>query len=164
MDEVKLIDLSLGTVLVPTSDGYLIDENHARIAEIIKDYDSELELAWIPPDKRLPGDSPFAVIHRPMGKPEYIAFYADVCDERIIERIFIGDVKRHGGTILNEIDAKNAAVKAVQMKKQMDELDAQADKAQHVLKSPLHKYRMEGIDYFDDRPATPVESPKIFKV
>lgn len=158
------MDLSLGTVFVPTEGGGFVDENQARIAEIIKDYDPELELAWIPPDKRKPGDQPFAVIHRPMGKEAYVAFYMDTCDERIIERIFIGDVKRHGGTILNEIDAKNAAVKAVQMKKQMDELDAASDEAAHVLKSPLSKYRSNGVDYFDDRPARPVEPPKIFRL
>lgn len=158
------MDLSLGTVFVPTEGGYFVDENQARIAEIIKDYDPELELAWIPPDKRQPGDQPFAVIHRPMGKPEYVAFYADSCDERILERIFTGDVRNHGGTILDRVDAKNAAVKAVQMKKQIDELDEAADEAAHVLKSPLSKYRSNGVDYFDDRPARPVEAPKIFRL
>lgn len=158
------LDLSMGTVFVPTEGGGVVDENQARIAEIIKDYDPELELAWIPPDKRVPGDQPFAVIHRPMGKPSYIAFYADQCDERIIERIFIGDVKRHGGTILDEVDAKNAAVKAIAMKKQMDLMEDAADEAKHVLASPLSKYRSKGVDYFDDRPARPVEVPKIFRL
>lgn len=157
-----MIDLSLGTVLVPTEDGYIVDQNHQRIAEIIKDYDPTLELAWIPPDKRIPGDPPFAVIHRPLGKLEYIAFYAEVCDERILERIFMGDVRHHGGTILDRLDAANAAVRAITLKKQMEQLEDAADKSKHILASPQHNYRAEGFIFHDNKPATRVPEPKIF--
>jgi hypothetical protein len=157
-----MLDLSLGTVLVPTEDGYVIDQNHARIAEIIKDYDPDLELAWIPPDKRLSDDPPFCVIHRPVGLAAYIAFYSWVCDETILERIFMGDVRKQGNTILSRIDAKNAAIKALQMKRQMDQLDEASDKAKHILRSPQHNYTVDGVVYHDNKPATPVEKPKIF--
>lgn len=135
--------LDFGDVYVPAEDGTFISEKHARIAEIIKDYEPTLELAWIPPDKRNPGDKPFAVIHRPLGGQPYIVCYADEADERLLGRVFSMD--QAAGNPLAAMDAHNAAIKAVELKKQQEEMDEAHDLAASVLRSPLNVYKHNGV-------------------
>lgn len=156
------MDLDLGTVYIPTDYG-MVSENHVRIAEIIQDYDAEMFLCFIPADKRMPGDAPFAVIHRPVGKAEYVVFYADECDERILERLWTGDARKQGGheAILNRIDARNVAIKAVQMKKQMDEMAEQHEKAKAIFRSSKDTYIVDGIKIHASKPHERISSPKV---
>lgn len=137
--------MDLGMAYVPAEGGYLVSERHARIAEIISDYDPTLELAWIPPDKREPGDSPFAVIHRVPGQPDYIVCYSDDPDERLLARVFKGDNAKHD--VLSEIEAQNAAHKALRMKAEMEELEEANDLAASILRSNLHVYKHNGVKY-----------------
>lgn len=130
-------------VYVPGEGGVLVSEKQARIAEIIRDYDPELELAYIPPDKREPGDRAFAVVHRPLGKPAYVAFYADECDERLLARIFEGD-NRHNN-VMRSLEAKNAAAEAIRLKKQQEEMEEAHDVAQTILRSPLTRFKHNGV-------------------
>lgn len=138
------MDLDIGNVYVPAEGGYFVSERHARIAEIIQDYDPSLELAWIPPDKREPGDAPFAVIHRPLGQPDYVVCYSDDPDERLLARIFEGDKKN--GNVLDQIEAHNAAVKAMELKKQMEEAEERADLTSSILKGKYY-YQHNGVKY-----------------
>jgi hypothetical protein len=138
--------MELSGIGVPTEDGRWVSENHARIAEIIKDYDSELELAYIPPDKREPGDVPFAVVHRPMGKPAYVVFTSDSCDERLLTRLFAADGAKQGN-ILTNLDAHNAAVEVIRTKERMDEIEERDDLVHSIVKSPLNTYKHNGIKY-----------------
>jgi hypothetical protein len=133
-------------IAIPTDDGRWVSESHERIARIIKDYDPTLSLAYIPPDKREPGDVPFAVIHEPMGKPAYIVFTAETCDERILERLWAADTVKQGD-ILTNLDAHNAAVEAVKLKKKMDEQENRLDFVESVIKSPLNTYKHNGVKY-----------------
>lgn len=126
-------------------DNYWVDENHERIARIIKDYDPELELAFIPPANREPGDVPFAVIHRPAGQPAYIVGTYWHCDGRILEDLFMADNKQ--GDVLDRMDAHNAAVEAIRLKELADKEAETADLAWHILRSPLNTYKHDGIKY-----------------
>jgi len=130
---------------VVTDDGRWVSEHHERIARIIKDYEPTLELAYIPPDKREPGDVPFAVIHRPVDKPAYIVLTADVCDERILEQLFIADNKQ--GDALSRLDAHNASLEAIKMKEQLDREEEQQEITESIIKSPLNTYKHDGVTY-----------------
>jgi hypothetical protein len=132
-------------VYVPAEGGALVSERQARIAEIIKDYDPELELAYIPPAKREPGDRAFAVVHRPLGRPAYVAFYADECDENLLARVFAGDNAKHD--VMSDVAAKNAAHEALKLKKQMEDAEERKDLVQSIIKSPLNTYRHNGKVY-----------------
>jgi hypothetical protein len=65
---------------------------------------------------------------------------AKATPEDILERLFMGDLHRHGvDGVADRLDAHNAAVKAMQMKKHMDELDEQADLASFLItKAPFY--------------------------
>ncbi len=137
--------LGLPDVYVPTEEGYFVSESHARIAEIISDYDPTLRLAWIPPDKREAGDQPFAVIHAPLGRPEYIVCYADDANEALLERIFSMDSTKND--VWSQIERSQAAAEAVKMKKKMDEMEEAKDLTTSIIKSKKHVYRHDGVTY-----------------
>ena len=79
------------------------------IARILSDYDHELYLERLPsghPYLAEQPDKPYAVIHRPMGLPEYIVkvFPESMLDERILAQVFEWDTSRFGGK-LDKFDA-----------------------------------------------------------
>ena len=136
---------SLGNVYVPTVDGQFVSEKHARIAELISEYDPILSLAWIPPNRRDPRDPPFAIVARPVGGQEYVVCYAEECDERLLARLYGMDEKN--GSVMNTVDANNKAMRDLQQKKAQDELADQMEFTQSVLKSKKHTYRHKGVVY-----------------
>jgi hypothetical protein len=130
---------------VPTETGHFVNEDFARIAEIIKDYDHEMELAWIPPDKRRPTDiEPYAVIHRPLGGKEYVMFYIreDELDERVLARIFNGDLKQTN--VIQRLEAYDHAVQVLDLKKKMEQAEARQDFIKSVVGSHKHSFRHNG--------------------
>lgn len=139
------MNLDLGMAYVPAEGGYLVSERHARVAEIIQDYDPQLELAWIPPEKREPGDKPFAVIHRPDGQPPYVVCYADDPDERLLARVFSMDTNKND--VWQNLEYERAAYEAMRLKTQMEELQEQHDLAASILRSPKATYRHNGVVY-----------------
>jgi len=130
---------------IATPDGYFVSQEHKRIAEIIVDYDPRLRLVFIPPSERNYGDpteKPFAVAHFPEGKEPYIAFFAEECDERILERLFLNDTQKHD--MQARLDASDRAKEVIKMKKQIEDDEMKADIARSMWQSPLHTYRHNG--------------------
>lgn len=130
---------------IATPEGYFVSREHQRIAEIIQDYDPDLYLVFIPPADRNhddPTEKPWAVVHMPGGKAPYFVFYADECDERILERLWRND--QNVNNPLSELEAKEAAQQAIKYKKEMEQLEMQADIAKSMIRSPLHTYRING--------------------
>lgn len=142
-----ILDIGNIPVLDPES-GHFINGNHQRIAEIINDWNPDVYLCWIPPDKREGTElTPYAVIHMPPGKPQYVIFTLseEELDERVLERLWTNDTTKHN--VLSALEAREAAAEAVRLKKQMDEREEQKDFALSVLKSGLHTYRHNGKKY-----------------
>lgn len=126
---------------VPHSDGRWINERVSRIVEIIRDYDPNLEVCWIPPDKREPGDAAFAIVETGPSGLRTVAFYVQTeaeFDERILARVFAGDTTKND--VYGNLEAQNAAVEAIKLKRQMEAWEEEKDHMRHVLKSPLNKY------------------------
>src|SRR4030067_1411292 len=118
--------------------GYFISEQHRIIAEIIQDYNPDLYLMWIPPDKRgLDDTEPFAIVHMPIGKPQYVVRRCkdSEVDVRLLQWLWSGDTAREGNDILGSLEAYEAASKAIKLKEQEDQLAAQRDVALSVIKS-----------------------------
>lgn len=133
----------------PHSDGHWISDRVSRIVEIIKDYDDRIDVQWIPPETRGVNDPEFRLVTLDsLGKP-YVMFYVQSqaeFDERTLARIFSSDNAKNPLT-LSALDAHNAAVKAVQMKEQMERMEEANDFAHHVFKSPKARYRHNGRVY-----------------
>jgi hypothetical protein len=130
---------------VPAEDGSWVNEKTARIAELIQQYDHRLELRWIRPDQRVPGEPEFAVIEKSDDGREYVAFLIqneDFVDERLLGRIYAADNKDKN--VGDEAEAHNRAVRAVVEQEKRDEDAAVKDLALSMLKSQLHTYRHNG--------------------
>lgn len=136
-------------VYVPTESGQWVNEHYERLARVIKDYDPNLELGWIPPDKRTTDDKyPYAVIDT---RRHHVIFYASELDtpEQILARLWRGDLNKNNP--LKEFEAMEAAQKAMQMKQQLDDAEDAADRAKFLMQSPLHTVRYNGKKFDHNR-------------
>lgn len=132
-------------VYVPAEDGSFISQKVARIAELIQEYDPNLSVKWIPPNRRNPGDPAFAIVERNALGLEQIAYYVQdesFMDERLLARIYMGDNARND--VQAELEAHNRAVRRYQEVVKQEERDAQRDLALSMIRSPLHTYRHNG--------------------
>lgn len=131
-----------------------------RLAEIIEDYDPALELRWIPPDKRetqLDKKQCYCIADTRTNK---IVLFASELDTPvdILTRLWNSDSAK--GNVLARLDARNAAIKAMQLKEQIDEKEAQKDFAAFVFKNTksrwTHKGRVRDDEFRDLGPVRKV--------
>jgi hypothetical protein len=96
-----------------------------RLAEIIEDYDSYLELRWIPPDKRetqLDKAQCYCIIDTRNNK---IVLFANELDSPVDILARLWGMDSNKGNVLSRLDAHNAAVKAMRLKEELDKKEAQ---------------------------------------
>jgi hypothetical protein len=144
----------LAEVAVPMSDGSWVSTKVARTAEIIADYDPNLEVRWIPRDRRNPGDDAFQIVqHCPDGAARVVMSVATEAefDERVLERLWAADNARED--VQARLEAHNAAIRAMELKKQVEAAEEARDVAASVFASPLNRYVHNGLRY--DLPERP---------
>lgn len=145
----KMLGFDPVNLPVPHEDGSFISERVSRIAELIREYDPNLDVRWIPHNKRTRSEPQFAIVERMTNGAEAVVFY--VQDEKefdgsVLERIYMNDAAKHGN-ILDKIEAQNQAVRALQEKDYKEKMAEATDLAYHILKSPKHTYTHKGIKY-----------------
>jgi hypothetical protein len=102
------------------------------VARVLQDYDHELFLERLPPSHPYiieQPDKPFAVIHRPVGAPEYIVrvYPESMLDERVIADVIRADAAKSGFD-LDKFDALSAANQVLHERKRSDEIAEQMDR------------------------------------
>lgn len=140
---LALGDMAAGLV-AETVDGHLVSADIARVVEAIRAYDPTLDVQWIPPAAREPGDAAFRVICTNPNGTQYIVFVVQTeeeFDSRILKRIYQSDQK-HGVAKLSDIQATEAAAKELRGRKFRDAMEEANDLAYHIMKSPLHTYKI----------------------
>lgn len=136
-----------GNIYIPNEDGHFISENQRRIADILRDYDPNLQLQWIPPDKRDPiADKAFRVVDVSPGRAPYVVCFSDECDERLLARVMQNDSQRHGN-MMTYMDAHNNAVEAMRLKERMERNEEAHRLSYSVLRSNKIHYKHAGIDF-----------------
>lgn len=146
LDPVLLGGLDLAS---PTESGHWVNDKVSRCVELIKMYDPNIEVQWVPPENRLPGDPEFRLLECAPNRPPYVMFYvqsADEFDERVLARVIQQDAAKNNFS-LSIIDAHNDAVKLMKAKKDEEEAEERADLVKHILKSPKARYRHNGVVY-----------------
>ena len=136
------------------ADGYLLDAEygalsvkHQRIAEIIHDYNPELELAFIPAKDRTAFDAePFAVMHNMPNGHRYLVMTCkeEEVDHRLLARLW--SMNTANNDVLSKIEAEEAAMRAVRLKEQMDEAEERQDFVKTAIKGK-HYFRHNGKVY-----------------
>ena len=136
-----------GSIYVPDPQAP-INETHYRVDRLLKGYDPELELQFIPPGSRGALDTkPWAVVHRPRnGRPYTIGFYEDA-DERLLARIIRADNAKQN--VMSEMDALNKAREAIKKLEEQDALRESHAQAAAIFRSPKYHYKHNGVDFGD---------------
>jgi hypothetical protein len=118
-------------VILSAEGNTYVDQKWSYLAEMIGDYNRQLELRWIPTDKRSRDnrESPYIVVHMDKDGKEYIVLYASNSDtpEDIMTRLFNNDMKH--GNVQTRMDNRNRANKLFEMRAKEDELAQQEDLA-----------------------------------
>lgn len=135
-----------GNFYFPDENGHFVSDNQRRVADVLRDYDPNLQLQWIPPGQRHETkDYAFRVVDVRPGRPPYVVCFANDCDERLLARVFQADNTK--GNVLNYLDAHNAALEAIRLKKRMEASAEMNEMAYSILHSRKEHYRHNGIDF-----------------
>lgn len=136
-------------IYVPAHDGSWVDENFARLAEIVKEYDAWLELRWIPPDKRLGEDrNPYAIWDTRTNTPVFFANQVDSPVD-ILARLLSADNKY--GSVLNRLEAANLAQERFNRKIREDVLAEAREEVAFLVGSPKNYIKHRGKKLDDQR-------------
>lgn len=142
----EAIDLSGAHIL--TEQGAL-SQKHERVAEIIKDYDPNLELAYIPQQERTVFDAhPFAIVHvNPDNGYRYVVMTCkeEEVDERLLAKLFMANVDSND--VLGRLEAEEAAKRLLEYKTNLERMEERKEFRDAVLKSRKNWYRHNGKVY-----------------
>jgi hypothetical protein len=129
--------------------GHFVSEEHRRIAEIINDYDSTLNLVWIPPNLReFDEEFPFAIQHSPSNLKSYIVRKlreSDVNPE-LVAWLWMNDVARNGDAPLQRLKAIEDAREVLRLKANLEASEEANDLASSIIKGKNY-YRHNGKVY-----------------
>lgn len=136
---------------VPSDDGRWVSEQYERLARVVQDYDPQFELRWIPPESRATPDErskPYVVWDIISNSP---VFYASELDTPvdILTKMFDGDSTKHD--VLARLDARNAAVQALEMKEKLDLAEERQDYAKWLIETKKNFITLPGGRKVDDQ-------------
>lgn len=133
-------------------DGWVSAE-FQNLAEVLYDYDPDLSLEMIPLpewDNLIDKSKIFRVVDTKRNK---IVLYADSLSSPsdILARIWSMDQSKNN--VVANLDAKNAAIEALEMRRRLDELEAQKDFSMFVAKNQKSRWFHAGRvrdEHFND--------------
>lgn len=136
---------------VPTESGHWVSEQYARLAEVVSDYDPQFELRWIPPEHRASREEkskPYVVWDTITNTAVFFASELDTPVD-ILTKLFEGDNKH--GDVLKRLDARNAAVKAMELKAELEKREEQMEYAAFLMATKKNYITLEDGRRVDDQ-------------
>lgn len=134
-----MVDLLHGHVVI---DGQFVSQKVSRIVEAIHDYEPTLEVKWVPPLERSPGQAAFAIMHNPPDREPYVVFHVqteDEFDERVLQRIIHND-GRNGHVTVSAYEAWEQTKRLLAKQEYLDRMEEAQDIAKHVFQSHKNTY------------------------
>lgn len=132
---------------VPEANAFISDKLR-RVSEIVNDYDPRLFIAPIPDAIRAgnPGKS-HALVHEQRDGSVYVVrlLSEDEITEDLLVWLWTHDNEKTD--VLGRIEALDAAKRAVELKKTLEEAEENKDIGKSILNSKLHTYRHNGKKY-----------------
>jgi hypothetical protein len=127
----------------------------SRLAEIIRDYNSTLELRWIPKKMRTdPGDDvqPFVIVQNFPNGGEALVMYLteqEVANPPgVLARLFNSDNSKHGkGGVLARVENSERARRIWEKKQEAEKVAEKMDFWKSIWQSSKHTYRHKGQKY-----------------
>lgn len=133
---------------VAHDDGHFISADISRIVELIREHDHRLDVKWIPPEHRQPGDAAFSVIERTSDGREHIVFHVQTeaeFNENVLARLYAADISQDD--VLGRMEAGNKAARNAAALRQRDAREEAMDFTLTALKSPKHVFKHNGKTY-----------------
>lgn len=127
-------------------DGHFVSQKQIRINEILQDYDSTLQLQWIPPGDRSSEDIAFRVVCFPLGKPPYLVCTAQEADERLLVKVFEADQKNSPNK-LTWLENYNRARELVIAKEEHERRMQDHELAASIIRNKKSSYIHKGVDF-----------------
>lgn len=140
-----IVDVDLPVV---HDNGMFISAKISRIVELIRDYDNNLDVKYVPPQMRQDGDAAFMITERLRDGREVVAFYVQSeCDfdEDVLAKVYESDNAHHN--VQSVMESKNKAATAVRHAREREEREAHYDVMLSMITSKKHTYRHEGRKY-----------------
>lgn len=127
---------------LPSNDGRWVSYEFETLARVVKEYDHCLELCWIPPEKRTINDQkPYMIVDTFRNQPVFFAGVEDTPLD-ILTRLYEADAKN--GNVLDKLNARNAAAKALQDRVWRDRIEEANEEALFFIKTPLNYIKFNG--------------------
>lgn len=131
-------------------DGSWVSERFYQLSEILQDYDKNLELRWIPPDKRetkFEKANPYVIVDT---RTETIVKYVSERDEPhlVLAEIF-GMDNIHNDPIRRLAD-QNAAIATFKLKEKIDHSEALRDEMNFLFGNQKSRIKHNGVWYDDE--------------
>jgi hypothetical protein len=126
-------------------DGQFVNQKVRQVVDAIREYCPEIEVQWVPPAQRKDGQAAYRLIHHPTGAKPYVMMVVrrdEDMDSRVLQRIIVNDRRYSDGPTLTDIEAHEAAERAVSKQAYLDALEEAHDIAAHALRTPLNTYRV----------------------
>ena len=138
------------SLVFSTESGHFVSAEHQRIAEILKDFDPNLELRFIPPHLRTEQEEkewPFALVDNPPGREPYLVMLLTESEinASLVEKVFVSRIDPKNP--MQRLKALADAQKVVRLKQQIEEAEELKEFHTSLLKSPLHTYKHGGKVY-----------------
>lgn len=136
---------------IPTDDGRWVSEHYERLARVVKDYDPQFELRWIPPEHRAtPEDRKNCYVIWDTYTNSAVLHAGELdTPESILGRLFDSDNKH--GNVLERIDAHNAAIEALRMKEKLDAAEERQDYISWLIGTKKNYIKLPGGRKTDDQ-------------
>jgi hypothetical protein len=123
-------------------DGHFISQRISQLVRALQDYCPELEVKWVPPALRDPGEAAFKIYHNPVGQQPYCITTVkteDEFDERLLKKIIAGD-QRSGEVRYTDFEAWETAQKLAEKQVWEDSLEEAHDLASALIRTDKSKY------------------------
>lgn len=126
-----------------------VSQKHVQIAEIINDFDSSLQLMFLPRQAQNAFQKPYALgqIHPGTHEPQIIMYLGEEdLNQSLIARLFRMRQMAEGrpGSLADALDDADRLVEMRAELERRDEMAEAHDKARFMIKSPLHTINMDG--------------------
>lgn len=130
---------------VPHDDGSWHSAEISRVIECIREYDSRLDVLYIPEHMRSPGDAAFAIVENLKDGRQVVAFYVNTEEEMnlgVLDRIIKGDSTKQD--VQSRLEAANEAARRLRRKRYEDEMAEAHELAHFMFKSNKSSIKHNG--------------------
>ena len=126
-------------------DGHFVSQKQVRINEILQDYDSTLQLQWIPPSERSTEDLAFRIVAHPPGRAPYAVCFGPDADERLLAKVFEAD-QRNSPQKLSYIENYEKALELTRAKEAEEQREQDHEMAASLLRNQKSYYRVRNAN------------------